>query len=139
MKIKNKKGFTLVELLVVLSILALLISLVGPTVYKHIAPAKKSIAKAQIENFASALDAFYIDVGRYPLSTEGLEALVNKPSGVVKWNGPYLKKNIPKDPWGNEYIYRCPGRENPYEIISLGADGKEGGEGENQDITNNEN
>jgi general secretion pathway protein G len=131
---KKNDGFTLVELLVVLAIMAMLVSLVGPALFKHLSPAKRSVAKAQMENFSSALDSFYMDAGRYPTGAEGLDALRIKPSGVLKWNGPYLKKDIPIDPWGNQYIYRMPGKNGEYEIISLGADGKEGGSDDNSDI-----
>jgi general secretion pathway protein G len=127
-------GFTLMELLIVLVIIGLLAALVGPTLYQRIKPAKQSAARAQIENFATALDNFYIDSGRYPTTQEGLKVLRTKPEGLEKWNGPYLKKEIPADPWGNPYIYRAPGRSGGYEIISYGADGREGGEGEDQDI-----
>jgi general secretion pathway protein G len=134
MKLKGKKGFTLVELLVVLSIIALLVSLVGPAVFKRIAPAKRSVAKAQIEIFSSALDSYYVDTGKFPSNAEGLEALRTAPSGINKWNGPYLKKEIPLDPWGNKYLYRSPGRNGGYEIVSYGEDGVEGGKGDSADI-----
>lgn len=127
-------GFTLMELLLVLVILGLLAALVGPTLYQRIKPAKQSAARAQVENFMTALDSFFIDLGRYPSTQEGLKALRIKPEGSEKWSGPYLKKDIPVDPWGNAYTYRAPGRNGGYEIISYGADGRDGGEGENQDI-----
>ncbi len=128
-------GFTLMELLLVLVIMGLLAALVGPTLYQRIKPAKEAAARAQIENFATALDSYLLDVGRYPNSQEGLQALRTKPSSADKWNGPYLKKDVPADPWGNAYVYRSPGRNGAYEILSYGADGKEGGEGEHADIT----
>jgi general secretion pathway protein G len=139
MQAKAKKhrqvlGFTLMELLLVLVIIGLLAALVGPTLYQRIKPAKESAARAQIENFSTALDSFYIDVGRYPSSQEGLKALRAKPEGIERWNGPYLKKEVPADPWGNAFIYRTPGRNGGYEITSYGADGREGGEAENADI-----
>lgn len=127
-------GFTLMELLIVLVIIGLLAALVGPTLYQRIKPAKQSAARAQIENFATALDSYYIDIGRYPTTQEGLKALRTKPETLEKWNGPYLKKEIPGDPWGSQYVYRAPGRSGGYEIVSYGADGREGGEGEDQDI-----
>ena len=125
----------MIELLVVLVILALLAGLVGPTLVEKLKPAKKTVAAAQIEEFSSALDGFYVDAGRYPTQDEGLQALRERPTGAKKWNGPYLKKEIPLDPWGNPYIYRIPGQHGSYDLISYGADGKEGGEGENADVT----
>jgi len=131
----RNKGFTLIELLIVLVIIGLLAALVGPTLYQRIAPAKEATARAQLENFATALDGFLVDVGRYPSTQDGLKALRDKPESAEKWNGPYLKKEIPLDPWGQAYVYRAPGRTGGYEIVSYGADGREGGEGENADIT----
>jgi general secretion pathway protein G len=130
------RGFTLMELLVVLTIIGLLAALAGPTLYKRLATAKHSTAKAQIEDFTTALDDFFIDVGRYPTAQEGLDALFTLPPGVKKWNGPYLKKQIPADPWDRPYIYRNPGKHGAYEILSYGADGRAGGEGEDSDIYN---
>ena len=127
-------GFTLMELLIVLVIIGLLAALVGPTLYQRIGPARESTARAQIENFATALDSYFVDLGRYPSTQDGLKALRAKPESADKWNGPYLKKEIPADPWGNQYVYRAPGRSGGYEIVSYGADGREGGEGENADI-----
>lgn len=127
-------GFTLMELLLVLVILGLLAAIAGPTLYQRIKPAKEAAARAQIENFATALDGFLLDVGRYPTTQESLKALREKPQGVDQWNGPYLKKAVPNDPWGNAYVFRSPGRNGGYEILSYGADGKEGGEGENADV-----
>ena len=128
------RGFTLIELLVVLVIIGLLAALVGPSLYQRISPAKESAARAQIENFATALDGFLVDVGRYPSTQEGLSALRVKPESTDKWKGPYLKKEIPLDPWGQAYVYRAPGRSGGYEIVSYGADGREGGDGDNADI-----
>lgn len=127
-------GFTLMELLLVLVIIGLLAAVVGPTLYQRINPAKETATREQIESFATALDNFMVDMGRYPTTQEGLEALRAKPDGSEKWNGPYLKKDIPNDSWGNPYIYRAPGRSGGYEIVSLGADGRAGGEHENADI-----
>ena len=131
---KGEKGFTLIELLVVVIIIGLLAALVGPRIFGKTAGAKQQAAKAQIENFGMALDIFRLDVGRYPTTEEGLKALREKPSGAEKWEGPYLKKEVPLDPWGRPYVYRCPGDHGDYDIISYGLDGVEGGEGENQDI-----
>ena len=130
----KRQGFTLMELLIVLVLIGLLAALVAPTLYQRINPAKESAARAQIENFMTALDSYFVDAGRYPSTTEGLKALRAKPESIEKWNGPYLKKEIPADPWGNAYVYRAPGRNGGYEIVSYGADGREGGEGENADI-----
>jgi general secretion pathway protein G len=128
-------GFTLIELLVVLVILGLLAGLVGPQVMKYLGGAKTDSTRLQIENMASTLDLYRLDVGRYPTTDEGLQALVEAPPGASNWNGPYLKKKqVPKDSWGNEYHYRSPGEHGPFDIYSLGADNTEGGEGENQDV-----
>ena len=137
MKEKNrrgKSGFTLIEILVVITIIALMAGLVGPRVYKYLAGANVKTAKVQIENFGTALDAFRLETGRYPTTEEGLAALREKPSGVEGWQGPYLAKEIPVDPWKRPYVYKCPGEHGEYDIISYGADGVEGGEGENQDV-----
>ena len=127
-------GFTLMELLVVLVIVGLLAALVGPTMYQRIKPARQSVAISQIENFMTALDNYFIDVGAFPSTQQGLKALRYKPDGITKWRGPYLKKEVPEDPWDNAFIYKSPGRNGGYEIMSYGADGREGGEGDNQDI-----
>lgn len=128
------KGFTLTELLVVLVIIGLLAALVGPVLYQRINPAKQSVAHAQLESFMTALDSYFIDVGKFPVQQQGLAALRVRQESDAKWNGPYLKKDIPSDPWGNPFVYRSPGRNGGYEIISYGADGKEGGDGDNVDI-----
>lgn len=134
---RRARGFTLIELLVVLVILGLLAGLVGPQVMKYLGGANTKTAKLQIEDFSTALDAFRLDMGRYPTSNEGLQALVMQPSGASRWNGPYLRKNlIPKDPWGNDYQYRAPGQNSggAFDLYSLGANNAEGGEGEDQDV-----
>jgi general secretion pathway protein G len=132
---RGEQGFTLIELLVVVIILGLLASLVAPKLIGKLAGAKLGTAKAQIEMFGTALDAFRLDTGRYPTSEEGLKALREKPSGAEKWQGPYLPKELPTDPWGNPYIYKSPGDHGDYDIISYGLDKVEGGEGENSDVT----
>ncbi|MBK1702605.1 type II secretion system major pseudopilin GspG [Thiococcus pfennigii] len=129
-------GFTLVELLVVLAILGLLAGLVGPQVMKFLGSSKTKTAQLQIADLAATMDLYRLEVGRYPTSDEGLEALVSDPGSVPNWNGPYLKKGkVPEDPWGNDYLYRFPGEHGTFDIWSLGADGREGGDGENADIT----
>jgi general secretion pathway protein G len=132
---RKLRGFTLVELLVVLAILGLLAGLVGPQVMKFLGSSKTKTASLQISDLGATLDLYRLEVGRYPSTSEGLEALVADPGNTPNWNGPYLKKaQVPKDPWGNEYQYRSPGQNGPYDIWSLGADGRDGGEGEDQDI-----
>lgn len=133
-KSRRTKGFTLIELLIVIIIIGLLAALVGPRLFGKVSTAKQKAAKAQIELFGTALDALRLDVGRYPTAEEGLRALREKPSGMEGWKGPYLPKEIPKDPWGKAYVYKCPGEHGEYDLISYGLDGVEGGEGENQDI-----
>jgi general secretion pathway protein G len=128
-------GFTLIELLVVLVILGLLAGLVAPRVMHYLSSAKSDTARLQIEHLGGALDLYRLEVGQYPTTDQGLDALVEQPSGVTHWNGPYLKKKqIPKDPWGYDYSYRSPGEHGAYDLYSLGADHAEGGEGENKDI-----
>ncbi len=133
-RLANKTGFTLIELLVVLVILGLLAALVGPQLFPKLGKGKQSAAKAQIELFGQALDQFRLDVGRYPTTQEGLAAIVTNP-GIDKWEGPYLKKGLPNDPWGRPYIYTCPGSHGEYDIVSYGRDGQPGGEGEDKDVT----
>lgn len=131
------RGFTLVELLVVLAILTLLVGLVGPRVLGQLGGAKSKTAAVQIADIEKALELFKLDVGRFPTSQEGLEALVTRPSAANGWNGPYMRGSaIPADPWGNPYRYANPGPNGGIEILSLGADGAPGGEGENADIRN---
>ena len=128
-------GFTLVELLVVLAILGMLAALVGPQVLNQLGGAKSKSATIQIRDFEQALELYKLDVGRFPRSGEGLEALVRQPSGAKGWNGPYLKKDeLPMDPWGNPYEYRVSGSR--VEIISYGADGRAGGSDEDADVSN---
>ena len=128
-------GFTLIELLVVLMILGLLAGLVGPRVLKYMGGAKSDTARLQIEEFGAGLDLYHLEVGRYPTTEEGLEALSRAPTGVDNWNGPYLKKKtIPMDPWGRPYRYRSPGENGDYDLYSLGRDNADGGEGEDEDI-----
>jgi general secretion pathway protein G len=130
-------GFSLIELLVVLAILGLLIGLVAPPVIRYLGRAKTDVAKVDIHNLESALDLYRLDLGRYPTQNEGLKALVEKPPGLDRWQGPYLKqKAVPADPWGHPYHYRIPGEHGDYDLYSLGADDAPGGTGENQDVVN---
>lgn len=131
----RNRGFTLIELLVVLVILGLLAGLVGPRVLKYLGGAKSDTAQLQIEEFGAGLDLFHLEVGRYPTTDEGLAALTEQPSGLVTWNGPYLKKKtVPPDPWGRPYRYRAPGENGDYDLFSLGRDDNLGGDGEDKDI-----
>jgi general secretion pathway protein G len=130
----RQKGFTLFEILVVVIIIGLLAALVGPRLFGKVSTAKQKTTKAQIELFGTALDTYRLDVGRYPTTEEGLKALREKPSGAEGWQGPYLPKEIPVDPWNRAYVYKSPGEHGDYDLISYGLDGAEGGEGENLDI-----
>ncbi len=130
-------GFTLLELLVVIIIIGMLSAYVGPKYFAQLGKSEVTIAKAQIEAFEKSLDTFRIDIGRYPSTDEGLNALIVAPPTVAaKWNGPYMKKAIPLDPWGHAYQYRSPGTNGEIDIVSLGKDGQQGGTGENADISN---
>jgi general secretion pathway protein G len=130
------RGFTLIELLVVLLILGMIAGIAGPQIMNYLGDSKAKAAKLQIGEFEGTLDLYKLDVGRYPDGQEGLQALVQAPSGAAdRWHGPYLKKKaVPKDPWGNDYVYTAPGKHGNFDIVSLGADGKEGGDGENKDV-----
>jgi len=139
MRVHGESGFTLVEMLVVITIIGLVMGLIGPRVLSYLGDAKVKAAKLQIESFGSALDLFHLDVGRYPSVSEGLTALVERPANAPVWNGPYLKNAaVPADPWGHAYLYRAPGERGPYQIVSLGSDGQEGGTGTAADISNGE-
>jgi general secretion pathway protein G len=131
-------GYTLVEMLVVLTIISLIMGLVGPRVLAYLGNSRVKAARLQIESFGSALDLFFLDTNRYPTTTEGLDALVQRPTGIDVWNGPYVKGGrVPLDPWGHPYQYRVNVEHNPpYEIVSLGSDGREGGNGTAADISN---
>jgi general secretion pathway protein G len=132
----GQQGFTLVEMLVVISIIGLIMGLIGPRVLNYLSESKVKTARIQLQSFASGLDLFYLDAGRFPSTSEGLAALMQRSPGVAAWNGPYLKGNsLPNDPWSHPYIYRAPGDRAPYEIISYGSDGQEGGTGLAADIT----
>lgn len=131
----GQRGFTLLELLVVLVIIGMLAAIVGPRYFSQLGKSQVTIARAQIDVLTKALDNFRLDVGRYPTVQEGLAALVTKPAGVDKWAGPYLKKDVPLDPWGHPYAYKVPGTKGDYAVISYGRDGQPGGDGEDADIT----
>jgi general secretion pathway protein G len=132
---RRSRGFTLLELLVVVAIIALLAAYVGPKYFSQVGKTEHSLAKAQVEALARALGAYRLDVGRFPTSEEGLAALVARPAGATKWNGPYLEKAVPPDPWGRPYLYRSPGAQGgDFDLQSLGKDGQVGGEGEAADI-----
>ena len=133
---RGERGFTLVEILVVITIIGLIMALVGPRVLNYLAESKVKTAKIQIASFDTALDLYFLDTGRYPSSSEGLNALVQRPGSIASWNGPYLKGGtVPNDPWGRAYTYRSPGEHGPYDVVSYGADGQEGGTGTAADIT----
>ena len=133
---QSQSGFTLIELLVVLVILTMLAGLVGPRLLSQLGGAKSKTAALQIADLEKSLDLFKLDVGRYPTTQEGLEALATKPQSANGWNGPYLKGGVPLDPWGKAYVYTSPNAIGGVDILSLGADGTPGGEGENADIRN---
>lgn len=133
---RRSAGFTLIELLVVLVILTLLAGLVGPKVLDQLGGAKSKTARVQISEIEQSLDLFKLDVGRYPNDAEGLRALAERPATAQGWNGPYLKKGLPADPWGAAYLYKNPGRNGGPDVFTLGADAKPGGDGENADVFN---
>jgi len=131
----GEEGFTLVEMLVVITIIGLIMALVGPRVLNYLAESKVKAARIQVESFASSLDLFYLDNGRYPTTGEGLAALAQRPGAAEAWNGPYVRSGIiPNDPWGHAYVYRSPSDHGAYEIISYGSDGQQGGTGTAADI-----
>ncbi len=135
-QLDSQAGFTLVEMLVVITIIGLIMGLIGPRVLNYLSESKVKAARIQLQSFVTALDLFYLDAGRYPSSAEGLAALVKQTPGLAAWNGPYLKGgNVPNDPWNHAYIYRSPGQRGPYDIVSYGSDGQEGGSGVAADIS----
>jgi general secretion pathway protein G len=133
---QRMQGFTLLELLVVMVIIGLLAGYVGPKYFSQIGKSEVKATRAQIDGLSKAIDQFRLDVGRYPTTEEGLASLNTRPSNLNKWDGPYLSKNVPQDPWGNPYVYKSPGEHGEYDLISYGKDGQPGGEGEAADIVN---
>jgi len=131
----RSRGFTLLELLVVIVIIGMLAGLVAPRYFDQVSKSNAKIAKAQIDSLEKALDAYRLDVGSYPTTEQGLEALNTRPQNLEKWAGPYLKKAVPPDPWGASYIYKSPGDHGEYDLMSLGKDGQPGGTGEAADVT----
>jgi general secretion pathway protein G len=131
------RGFTLLELLVVVAIIGLLAAYVGPKYFGQLGKSEQALAKAQIESFHRALASYRLDVGSFPSTEEGLNALMVKPSAAAKWSGPYLSKAVPPDPWGKPYVYRVPGASGDYDLISYGKDGQPGGTGDAADVSGN--
>jgi general secretion pathway protein G len=129
-----RRGFTLLELLVVMVIIGLLSGYVGPKLFAQIGKSEVKVARAQIDALQKALDQYRLDTGRYPSTEQGLAALRERPAEEAKWSGPYLAKAVPRDPWGQDYMYRSPGEQAEYELVSLGRDGRAGGDGEDGDI-----
>ena len=131
----TQHGFTLLELLVVMVIIGLLVGYVGPKYFAQIGKSEVKAAKSQIDSLGKALDQYRLDTGHYPTTEQGLNALVTKPANEPKWDGSYLAKALPPDPWGRTYVYKEPGEHGDYDLLSLGKDGQAGGAGENADIT----
>jgi general secretion pathway protein G len=136
MKIKRHYGFTLLELLVVMVIIGLLVGYVGPRYFAQIGKSETKAARAQIDALEKALDQYRLDTGHYPTSEQGLAALNNRPSKEARWDGPYLKKEVPPDPWGKSYMYRQPGEHGEFDLFSYGKDGQPGGSGDAADVMN---
>ncbi|HCN46707.1 MAG TPA: type II secretion system protein GspG [Pseudomonas sp.] len=132
---RAQRGFTLLELLVVLVVLGLLAGIVAPKYFAQLGRSEVKVARAQIEGLDKALDLYRLEVGHYPSTEQGLQALVSAPSDESRWTGPYLQKSLPQDPWGRAYSYRYPGEHGEYDLLSMGKDGQPGGEGENAEVT----
>ena len=133
---RAQHGFTLLELLVVMVIIGLLTGIVGPKLFKNIGKSEVKAAKAQIDSLGKALDQYRLDTGHYPTTEQGLNSLVTKPANETKWEGPYLTKAVPADPWGRPYLYKNPGEHGDYDLFSYGKDGQVGGSGDAADIVN---
>ena len=133
--LRRSRGFTLLELLVVIVIIGMLAGLVAPRYFDQVAKSNTKIARAQIDSLGKALDQYRLDVGAYPTTETGLAALNARPPNLERWAGPYLKKAVPPDPWGNRYVYKAPGDHGDYDLVSLGADGQPGGYGDAEDVT----
>jgi general secretion pathway protein G len=134
--LSRSSGFTLLELLVVMVIIGLLAGFVAPRFFAQIGKSETKAARAQLDALEKALDQYRLDVGRYPSTEHGLAALIERPAGLTRWSGPYLKKTVPQDPWGNSYVYKSPGDHGDFDLQSYGKDGQPGGTGEAEDITN---
>jgi general secretion pathway protein G len=134
--VQRNAGFTLLELLVVVVIIGLLAGLVAPRYFGQVGKSEVNVAKAQLDALEKALDQYRLDTGHYPSTEVGLDALINRPADEPKWNGPYLRKSVPLDPWGKPYMYRVPGQKGDFDVLSYGKDGQPGGTGENADILN---
>ncbi|MGA7178388.1 MAG: type II secretion system major pseudopilin GspG [Thiobacillaceae bacterium] len=134
--VNDHHGFTLIELLVVIVIIGLLVGYVAPRYFAQVGKSEVKVAQAQINGLEKALDEYRLDVGHYPTTEQGLAALNAQPAGEARWQGPYLKKAVPNDPWGQAYQYRSPGEHGEFDLYSFGKDGKPGGEGESADIVN---
>jgi general secretion pathway protein G len=130
------RGFTLIELLVVVVIIGLLAGIVAPRYFGQVGKSEVNVARAQIDALEKALDQYRLDIGRYPNTELGLKALVERPASELKWSGPYLRKDVPLDPWGKPYVYKLPGEKGEFDLLSYGKDGQPGGTGENADLTN---